>query len=66
MIVTLGTNIPYPDAWLPANGGTETEFVKNGRRLLYCYNAWTGKHAYLDLASDMILSDEEQTKIFLH
>jgi len=46
--------------WFPANGGTETEFTtRNGRRLLYCWQPSTGKHQYLDMGSDFILSDEE-------
>lgn len=46
--------------WYPACGGTETEFrTKTGRRLLYCWQPSTGRHAYLDLDSDIILSDEE-------
>jgi hypothetical protein len=47
-------------AWVPASGGTETPFTtRTGRRLLYCYQATTGRHAYLDLGTDMILSDED-------
>lgn len=46
--------------WVPANGGTETPFVtRNKRRLLYCWQPSSGKHAYLDLDTDLILSDEE-------
>lgn len=46
--------------WYPANGGTETEFkTRLGRRLLYCWQPSTGRHAYLDVATDIILSDEE-------
>jgi hypothetical protein len=46
--------------WYPACGGTETEFKsRTGRRLLYCWQPSTGRHAYLDLDSDIILSDEE-------
>lgn len=46
--------------WLPANGGTEEVFTtRSGRRLLYCWQPSTGKHAYLDCDSDLILSDEE-------
>ncbi len=47
-------------AWVPACGGTEVPFTtRGGRRLLYCYQATTGRHAYLDLGTDLILSDEE-------
>lgn len=46
--------------WVPANGGTETVFfTRNRRRLLYCWQPSTGKHAYLDCDTDLILSDEE-------
>jgi len=46
--------------WYPANGGTETPFVtRTGRRLLYCWQPRTGKHAYLDCETDMILTDAE-------
>lgn len=46
--------------WIPANGGTETPFqTRTGRKLLYCWQPSTGKHAYLDCQSDLILSDQE-------
>jgi len=46
--------------WVPANGGTETPFIsRSGRRLLYCWQPRSGRHAYLDLGTDLILSDEE-------
>ncbi len=46
--------------WLPANGGTEVPFVtRSGARLLYCWQATTGKHAYLNCDTDLILSFEE-------
>ena len=44
--------------WYPASNGTETPFIsRSGRRLLYCYQPSTGKHAYLDCNTDIILSD---------
>jgi len=47
-------------AWTPASGGREEPFrTRSGRRLLYCYQASTGKHAYLDCDTDVILSDAE-------
>lgn len=47
-------------AWFPASGGTETPFrTRSGRRLLYCWQPSTGRHAYLDCETDLILSDEE-------
>lgn len=48
------------DHWVPAHGGTEQPFVsRSGRRLLYCFNPRRGRHAYLDLSSDIILTDDE-------
>lgn len=46
--------------WFPANGGTEQPLTtRSGRRLLYCWQPSTGRHAYLDLGTDIILTDEE-------
>jgi hypothetical protein len=46
--------------WTPACGGTEVPFrTRSGHTLLYCWQASTGKHAYLDVGTDMILSDED-------
>jgi hypothetical protein len=46
--------------WVPACNGTETPFLsRSGRRLLYCWQPRSGRHAYLDLSTDMILTDEE-------
>ncbi len=46
--------------WVPACGGTEVPFnTRTGRRLLYCWQPSTGNHAYLDLGSDIFLTDEE-------
>lgn len=46
--------------WYPACNGTEVPFhTRTGRRLLYCWQPSTGKHAYLDCDTDLILSDEE-------
>jgi hypothetical protein len=46
--------------WYPASGGTETPFITRNRyRLLYCWQPSTGRHAYLNLDTDLILSDEE-------
>jgi hypothetical protein len=46
--------------WLPACGGTEEPFwTRTGRRLLYCWQPSTGRHAYLDVQVDLILSDDE-------
>lgn len=46
--------------WVPASGGTEVPFLtRSGATLLYCYQPRSGKHAYLDCGTDMILTDEE-------
>lgn len=46
--------------WYAASGGSETPFTtRTGRRLLYCWQPSTGRHAYLDCGTDLILSDEE-------
>lgn len=46
--------------WVPGNSGTEKPFyTRNRRKLLYCWQPSTGKHAYLDCETDLILSDEE-------
>lgn len=46
--------------WFPANGGSETPFfTRSGRRLLYCWQPTTGRHAYLDCGTDIILTDDE-------
>jgi hypothetical protein len=51
---------PTQGDWFPANGGTETPFTsRSGKRLLYVWQPRTGNHAYLDLGSDVILSDEQ-------
>lgn len=52
--------------WVPACGRTETPFTCKGFRLLYCWNTGTGKHAYLNLDTDIILSDEEALQILMN
>lgn len=48
------------DHWVPAHNGTEEPFTsRSGKRLLYCYNPRQKRHAYLDLSSDIILTDDE-------
>ena len=48
------------DNWYPANNGTETVFTsRSGVRLLYCWQPSTGRHAYLNVDTDIILTDEE-------
>ena len=47
-------------AWVPACGGTEQPFTtRNGHRLLYCWQQSSGRHAYIDLSTDIALSDDE-------
>ena len=46
--------------WYPACGGTEVPFTtRTGHRLWYMWQPSTGKHAYLDLDSDMFVDDSE-------
>ena len=48
------------DRWIPANGGTETPHkTRSGIRVLYCWNPGTGKHAWFNCDTDIILSDDE-------
>ena len=48
------------DIWIPAAGGTETPFIsRSGKVLLYCWNPKQKRHAYLDVETDMVLTDEE-------
>lgn len=50
--------------WIPACGGTEVPFTtRSGARLLYCYQPRSGKHAYLDCGSDLILTDSEAANL---
>jgi hypothetical protein len=46
--------------WVPACGGTERPFPsRSGKTLLYCWQPSTGRHAYLDCGTDIILTQEE-------
>lgn len=45
--------------WVPACGGTEKEFTMNHVRLLYCWQPSSGAHAYINLDTDMVMTDEE-------
>jgi hypothetical protein len=52
------------DNWLPACNGLEQPFMsRGGLRLMYCWNPATGQHRYINLGTDMILSDEEAEKV---
>ncbi len=45
---------------MPACGGSETPFkTRSGARLLYCFNHAEGRHAYLNVDTDVILTNEE-------
>ena len=50
--------------WVPACGGTETPFRMRGYRLLYVWQRATGRHAYLNVETDMLLSDAEVDELF--
>ena len=65
-----GTSIPehlkkldawkHQGDWHPASGGTEQPFkARSGARLQYMHQPRTGKHAYLNLDTDLIMTDEE-------
>lgn len=46
--------------WYPACGGTEQVFTsRSGHRLLYCWQPSTGRHAYINVETDIILSEDE-------
>jgi hypothetical protein len=50
--------------WFPACGGTEVAFTtRSGYRLLYCWQPSTGIHAYMNMDTDLIISDEEAIRI---
>lgn len=53
--------------WTPANNGTEEPFVsRSGHRLLYVYQQRTGRHAYLDLDTDLVLTDADAQILLGH
>jgi hypothetical protein len=48
------------DNWVPACDGKELPFKsRSGIRLQYVWQPSTGRHAYLNVDSDIILTDEE-------
>lgn len=50
--------------WVPACGGTEKPFKsRSGVRLHYMWNPGTGEHAYLNLDTDIFLTNEEAFEI---
>ena len=57
---TVAAKCSKDDSWRPACGGLEVPFKsRSGKRLQYVWQPSTGQHAYLDVDSDIILSDEE-------
>ena len=48
------------DTWIPACGGHEKPLhYRNGVVALYVFNPRTGQHAYLNVSTDMIMTEEE-------
>jgi hypothetical protein len=45
--------------WIPACGGKEKPMTVNGVRILYCWQPTTGKHAYVNLDTDVIMSQDD-------
>ncbi len=45
------------DRWVPACGGNELPFTKNGVQYLYVFNFATGKHGYLDMGRDIVVEN---------
>lgn len=45
------------DAWVPAVGGTETPYLKDGRWWLYVWNSARAIHGFLDMSTDMVYRD---------
>ncbi len=46
--------------WFLACCGLEASFIsRSGKKMLYVYQPATGKHAYLDVNADIIMTDEE-------
>jgi hypothetical protein len=46
--------------WRPASNGTEKPFkTRSGRTLQYMWQPATGKHAYIDCETDILLTHEE-------
>lgn len=49
-------------SWVPACGGTEVPFTsRSGIRMLYCWHTGTKEHAYLNVDTDIIMTNEEAT-----
>lgn len=55
------------DRFVPACCGTETPFrSRSGVVLQYCWNPAQGRHGYLDVDNDLILSDEAAAAYLAH
>ena len=52
-------------AWVPACGGTEQPFAMRGYRLQYLWQPSTGRHAYINCDTDILLTDAEVSALFL-
>jgi hypothetical protein len=64
MFKHMGSIPPSDGDWVPAAGGKEEPFTaRDGRRLQYMWNPVTKEHAYLDLDTDVLLSDDEAWKV---
>lgn len=51
---------PAIGGWVPACGGTEVPFkTRKGFHLWYMWNRITGEHAYLNVETDIFLTNEE-------
>ena len=59
------TDMAAQGNWVPACGGTEQPFLMKGYRLLYVWQQSTGQHAYLNLDTDINLTDREVDALFL-
>jgi len=45
------------DRWVPACGGLEVPFTRNGAEWLYVYNPRRDEHGYLNLGTDIVQED---------
>jgi hypothetical protein len=59
-LITLVDKVLTNGNWYPACGGTEIPFrTRGGHRLLYCWQPSTGRHAYINTETDIVLTDDE-------
>jgi len=46
--------------WIPAHNRTEVPFTtRTGHRVLYVYDTYSAKHAYLNVETDIIIPDSD-------